>query len=212
MRAASASSRYCACTALAAACSTASCAGQAVASSAPSIQETAIIHPALRIYKRLYIIPLMDLQHATLGTLLRALLDQLDPAVEQAYRHLHLDYRPRYTPVLRTLMAQGPCRIKDLALACGLSHSALSQTVAAMVRDGWLHTANGDDGRERILQLSPRAQRAMPVLQAQWQATAVAARSLDADLGQSLEQVLRNALVALEQRPFAQRLQDARRR
>ncbi|CRX67512.1 MarR family transcriptional regulator [Stenotrophomonas sp. BSUC-16] len=154
----------------------------------------------------------MDLQHATLGTLLRALLDQLDPAVEQAYRDLQLDYRPRYTPVLRTLMAQGPCRIKDLASACGLSHSALSQTVAAMVRDGWLHASSGDDGRERILQLSPRAQRAMPALQAQWQATAVAARSLDADLGQPLEQVLRDALAALAQRPFAQRLQDARRR
>lgn len=154
----------------------------------------------------------MDLQHATLGTLLRALLDQLDPAVEQAYRDLQLDYRPRYTPVLRTLMAQGPCRIKDLASACGLSHSALSQTVGAMVRDGWLHASSGDDGRERILQLSPRAQRAMPALQAQWQATAVAARSLDADLGQPLEQVLRDALAALAQRPFAQRLQDARRR
>lgn len=154
----------------------------------------------------------MDLQHATLGTLLRALLDQLDPAVEQAYRDLQLDYRPRYTPVLRTLMAQGPCRIKDLASACGLSHSALSQTVAAMVRDGWLHASSGDDGRERILQLSPRAQRAMPALQAQWQATAVAARSLDADVGQPLEQVLRDALAALAQRPFAQRLQDARRR
>lgn len=154
----------------------------------------------------------MDLQHATLGTLLRALLEQLDPAVEQAYRDLQLDYRPRYTPVLRTLMAQGPCRIKDLASACGLSHSALSQTVAAMVRDGWLHASSGDDGRERILQLSPRAQRAMPALQAQWQATAVAARSLDADVGQPLEQVLRDALAALAQRPFAQRLQDARRR
>ncbi|MEN5268275.1 MarR family transcriptional regulator [Stenotrophomonas sepilia] len=154
----------------------------------------------------------MDLQHATLGTLLRALLDQLDPAVEQAYRDLQLDYRPRYTPVLRTLMAQGPCRIKDLASACGLSHSALSQTVAAMVRDGWLHASSGDDGRERILQLSPRAQRAMPALQAQWQATARAARSLDTDLGQPLEQVLRDALAALAQRPFAQRLQDARRR
>ncbi|MBA0389786.1 MarR family transcriptional regulator [Stenotrophomonas maltophilia] len=153
----------------------------------------------------------MDLQHATLGTLLRALLDQLDPAVEQAYRDLQLDYRPRYTPVLRTLMAQGPCRIKDLASACGLSHSALSQTVAAMVRDGWLHASSGDDGRERILQLSPRAQRAMPALQAQWQATARAARSLDTDLGQPLEQVLRDALAALAQRPFAQRLQDARR-
>ena len=52
----------------------------------------------------------------------------------------------------------------------------------------------------------------MPALQAQWRATAVAARSLDADLGQPLEQVLRDALAALAQRPFAQRLQDARRR
>lgn len=164
------------------------------------------------MYKPLYIIAAMDLQHATLGTLLRALLDQLDPAVEQAYRDLQLDYRPRYTPVLRTLVAQGPCRIKDLAQACGLSHSALSQTVSAMVRAGWLLTAIGEDNRERILQLSPQALQAMPALQAQWQATARAAHSLEADLGQPLEQVLRAALQALEQRPFAQRLQEARER
>ena len=81
-----------------------------------------------------------------------------------------------------------------------------------MVRDGWLHAAVGEDSRERILQLSPHALQALPALQAQWQATALAARSLDADLGQSLEQVLREALKVLEQRPFAQRLRDARLR
>ncbi len=80
-----------------------------------------------------------------------------------------------------------------------------------MVRDGWLHTANGDDGRERILQLSPRAQRAMPCCRRngrppQWRP------QLDADLGQSLEQVLRKALVALEQRPSHSACRDARRR
>ena len=53
----------------------------------------------LMICKCLYIIATMDLQHATLGTLLRALLDQLDPSVEQAYRDLKLDYRPRSTGV-----------------------------------------------------------------------------------------------------------------
>ena len=94
----------------------------------------------------------------------------------------------------------------------GVSQSALSQTVSAMVRDGWLHAAVGEDSRERILQLSPRALQALPALQAQWQATARAARSLDADLGQSLEQVLRDALQALEQRPFAQRLRGTPQR
>ncbi len=137
--------------------------------------------------------------------------DQLDPAVEQAYRDLQLDYRPRYTPVLRTLMVQGPCRIKDLALACGLSHPRSARRFQRWC-DGWLHAAVGEDSRERILQLSPHALQALPALQAQWQATALAARSLDADLGQSLEQVLREALKVLEQRPLAQRLRDARLR
>lgn len=55
-------------------------------------------------------------------------------------------------------------------------------------------------------------QAAATAIQAQWQATARAARSLDADLGQSLEQVLREALQALEQRPFAQRLRGTPQR
>ena len=48
----------------------------------------------------------MDKQ-ATLGTLLRSLIDQLDPAVERAYEGLGLGYRPRFTPVVRILRESG---------------------------------------------------------------------------------------------------------
>lgn len=146
----------------------------------------------------------------TLGTLLRALLDRLDPAVERAYAEAGLDLRPRFTPVIRVLAASGPVNIKQVAEQCRLSHSALSQTVSAMVARGWVRTTRGADARERILHLTPKARRALPLLQAQWQATAEAAASLDRDLGLPLADVLARALDALEREPFDQRIRARR--
>lgn len=154
----------------------------------------------------------MDLEQAGLGTLLRALLDQLDPAVEQTYADLPMAYRPRFTPVIQTLLRLEACRIKDIAASSGLSHSAVSQTVSAMVRAGWLRTAPGTDGRERILSLTGAAQRLVPQLERRWRSTTTAARALDAELAVPLERALREALAALERRPFEARLADAARR
>ena len=41
-----------------------------------------------------------------LGTQLRHLLELLDGAVEEAYALAGMRYRPRYTPVMRALIAQ----------------------------------------------------------------------------------------------------------
>jgi DNA-binding MarR family transcriptional regulator len=154
----------------------------------------------------------MSFEQAGLGTLLRALLDQLDPAVEQTYADLPMAYRPRFTPVIQTLLRLDACRIKDIAEASGLSHSAVSQTVSAMVHAGWLRISPGTDGRERILSLTEAAQGLVPQLQQRWCSTAQAARSLDAELAVPLERALREALAALVRRPFDVRLADAARR
>lgn len=153
----------------------------------------------------------METEHAGLGTLLRALLDRLDPAVERTYEALPLPYRPRFTPVVQALLRQPSCRIKDVADACGLSHSAMSQTVSAMVRAGWLRTEAGIDGRERRLSLTDEAHALVPQLQQRWACTAHAARTLDDELAVSLERALREALAALQRRPFDARLADAAR-
>ncbi len=50
-----------------------------------------------------------------LGTLLRHLLELLDGDVEQAYAELGLDYRPRFTPVVRALLESEPRSIRDIA-------------------------------------------------------------------------------------------------
>jgi len=145
----------------------------------------------------------------TLGTLLRHLLELLDGAVERAYDELRLRYKPRFTPVVRALVSLGPAPLASIASHAGISHSAVSQTVAQMEPAGLVAVRLGVDARERIVSLTPDAERLLPALRAQWAATEAAARSLDADLSVPLSAVLEQAIRHLEKRSFDERMRDA---
>ena len=152
----------------------------------------------------------MSVPAPTLGTLLRHLTELLDGAVEQAYADAGLDYRSRYTPVVRTLLRLGPSTVRAISQNAGLTHSAASQTVAQMARQGLVKVRPGDeDARERIVELSAAAKKIVPELERCWAATAQAAQSLEQDLAVPLSQVLRDAIQVLEQRSFGERLADA---
>jgi DNA-binding MarR family transcriptional regulator len=145
----------------------------------------------------------------TLGTLVRNLLERLDRDVEAAYAAAGLVWRPRYTPILRALLDRGPAPIKALALETGVSHSAVSQTVSQMTRDGLVALTPGTDARERIVVLTPKAVALVPALQRQWAATNTAADELDAELSAPLTGALREAIAALDERPFGDRIRAA---
>lgn len=151
----------------------------------------------------------MDRPSPTLGTLVRHLLEQLDGDLEAVYAASGLEWRPRYTPVLRVLMRQGPVSIKVLAQEIGITHSAASQTVTQMARHRLVTLKPGADARERIVVLSAKARRMVPALQRQWAATNAAAAQLDAELSVPLSAVLSEAIAALDQRPFATRIAAA---
>lgn len=146
---------------------------------------------------------------ATLGTLLRRLIDALDGAVERAYADAGLDYRPRYTPIVRALVANGPSTIRALATHTGVTHSATGQTVAQMARSGLVGLETGADARERIVALTPAAQAMLPQLRRLWAATEAAARTIDAELGLSLPDTLQRTLDLLDRTPFDARLRAA---
>ena len=82
---------------------------------------------------------------ATLGTLLRHLIELLDSAVEQQYANSGLSYRPRYTPVMRALLDLGPASIRAIARHAGITHSAVSQTVAQMAKQGLIRLEPGGE-------------------------------------------------------------------
>lgn len=146
---------------------------------------------------------------ATLGTLLRHLLEKLDGAVEESYAKAGLDYKPRYTPIVRALIALGPASIRAISRSAGITHSAVSQTVSQMVERGLVAYESGGDARERIVVLTPAAQAMIPALQRRWQATNSAAEMLDTELSMSLSELLREAIDALDRTPFAHRIDKA---
>ena len=145
----------------------------------------------------------------TLGTLLRHLIEKLDRAVEQSYVESGLDYRPRYTPVMRALIQSGPISIRGISRTAEITHSAASQTVAQMVEKGLVRLQAGSDARERIVALTPLAKAMIPKLEQHWRSTNDAARLLDAELSMPLSDLLREAIAALDRASFAQRVDAA---
>jgi DNA-binding MarR family transcriptional regulator len=146
-----------------------------------------------------------------LGTELRALLEQMEADVGRALDDLGLvGYRPRFSPVVRVL-ADGPASVRDLAAATGVTHSAASQTVAAMVKAGWAAQRVGADARERIVELTDAARAALPAIRAEWEVTAAALAALDVELPYPLTLFVSDLRAALERRPFRARMAAAAR-
>lgn len=141
------------------------------------------------------------------GARLRHVLDLLDGDVAKVYADAGLpEYRPRFSPIVRTLVAEGPLSIRELALAVGVTHSAASQTVAQAARIGLVSLEPGADARQRIVHLTDKARNLLPTIEAEWQATAAAIDELDAELSMPLAALLSEVVAALGRRPFNDRI------
>lgn len=145
-----------------------------------------------------------------LGTQLRHLTELLDGDVARAYVDAGLDYRPRYTPVMRVLARETAASVGRIAQVAGISQPSATQTIALMKKEGLVTVGPGADGRERVVRLGAAGQRMLPKLMECWAATQAAAESLDAALPYPLSQCLADALQALEAEPFRERIRKAR--
>jgi DNA-binding MarR family transcriptional regulator len=142
----------------------------------------------------------------SLGTLLRQVYDEMEAAIASVYADRGLTgYRPRFSPAVRALAASEPMAIRDIARATGVTHSAASQTVTQMSRAGFVSLTPGPDARERLVRLTARARAALPLIEAEWQATERAVAELGIPVADVLDQVLR----ALRRKPFRDRIDSA---
>lgn len=149
---------------------------------------------------------------STYGTQLRHLIELLDGAVGRAYEEAGLNYRPRYTPVMRSLMAGEPATIGCIAEAAGITQPAATQTIALMIKDGLVSALPGADARQKMISLTLQGRQLLPALQRCWQATALAAASLENDLPYSLAALLGAAISALDSQSMDERIREARAR
>lgn len=141
-----------------------------------------------------------------LGTQLRRLLELLDGDLDRIYREDHPFYTSRFTPVMKALAANDHLTIKDIAAMSSVSHSAASQTVARLSDSGLVELTPDTDRRSRRATLTREGRRLLPWLGKRWRATDAAARELDAALSYPLGDLVRQAIEALEARPFSARI------
>lgn len=138
---------------------------------------------------------------------LRDLLDAMDAEIARLYAERGVTgIRPRFTMPLIRLNHRGPMTIRELAESTDVTHSAMSQTVAALRREGLVCSVPGDDARTRRVTLTKRAGEIVPFLEAEWRATEAAVAEVDAEIPYPMTRVVRDVEAALARRSFHNRI------
>ena len=141
-----------------------------------------------------------------LGELLRYVAELIDQGAEARYRTLNLTYRPRYTPVLRAIVA-GAESVTDITTRTHLTQGAVSQTLSLMTSDGIVARHSLQDGRKSGFHLTHKGKHLLEVLEPHWRTTFAAIDSLEKEIGHPLLRVLEDTARALEHQDFAARLE-----
>ena len=111
---------------------------------------------------------LSDQGALALASRLKVLSERSYDLVDQAYRDHGLGLQARWFPLLRLLQQRGPLTVGEIAREIGLTHSAVSQLANKLSREGWLERGQGGDRRQRVLQLSNKAQAELKAARPLW--------------------------------------------
>jgi DNA-binding MarR family transcriptional regulator len=152
----------------------------------------------------------VDLLDSSYWKNVHAMFGAFDQDIANLYTEAGIEgVRTRFVGPLIALNRFGPMTIRQLADRREVSHSAMSQTAAAMREAGLVEPAEGPgDARTRRIQLTAHSRALVPFLEAEWRATEMTVRQLDAELPYSLSQVADDMQALLARRSFADRLRD----
>lgn len=131
----------------------------------------------------------------------------MDAEIEQVYVERGIKgVRPRFAYPLIRLAHTGPMTIRDLATSLDRSHSAISQTIAAMRKEDLVTSEPGPDARTRRIDLTRRGRSLVPFLEAEWRATHATVAELDSEIPYAMTTVVEEVRRALEHRSMRQRI------
>ncbi|MFC9456054.1 MarR family winged helix-turn-helix transcriptional regulator [Streptomyces sp. NPDC056983] len=138
---------------------------------------------------------------------LHQLLAAMDAEIEQVYVERGIKgVRPRFAYPLIRLAHTGPLTIRELAESLNRSHSAISQTIAAMRKEDLVTSEPGPDARTRRINLTDRGRSLVPFLEAEWRATHATVAELDGEIPHAMTAVVEEVRRALEHRSMRERI------
>jgi DNA-binding MarR family transcriptional regulator len=130
----------------------------------------------------------------------------MDDSLGDLYRDLGIEGVSTRFSMAIMFLADGDATIRSLAERCGVTHSAMSQSVAAMKTAGLVTSAPGADARSRVVALTDEGRSLAPLLWDEWYATEAAVAELDAELARPVSAVVAEIDAALDREPFADRV------
>ena len=137
---------------------------------------------------------------------MRDIFDRMEAAITEVYAELDIvGVRPRFSMAIMFLES-GPLSIRELAREVNVTHSAMSQTVTAMRKDGLIRSAPGTDARNRMIELTQAGRELIEPLRREWYATEAVLAELDAEVPYKLGQLIADLRGALDRRSFTERL------
>jgi len=138
----------------------------------------------------------------------RELFSRMDDGIAELYTEIGVTgVRPRFSMAIMFL-DDGPLSIRQLAREVDVSHSAMSQTVAAMRESGLIRSTPGKDARSRIVELTDAGRALVPLLRAEWFATEAALAELEDEVPYALSQLIVDMREALDRRSFTDRIRS----
>lgn len=143
-----------------------------------------------------------------LGELLRYVGELVEQGGEERYRALNLEYRARYTPVMRALAA-GAETVTEIVARSHLTQGAISQSVSLMLKDGLIGQHSLEDGRKNGLHFTSKGKKLLAKLEPHWEVIFRAIRTLEREIDHPLLQALQDTARAFERKGFAERLREA---
>ena len=140
---------------------------------------------------------------------LRLLQAAMDADIARVYAEAQISgLKPSWVMALLRLHARGPMTITELARSVQLTHSAVSQKVAAMQAAGWVRTTVGTDARSKKVALTAKARRTTGRLAAEWRATEATIAEIETEIPYPLSQVVTDIEAALRRKSFHDRIAE----
>jgi len=142
-----------------------------------------------------------------LASRLKRVSDRLMHDASRVYHDQGVDFEPRWFLLFYELSRSGPLAVTELAGCIGVTHSAVNQTAAELVKKGLLRTAaDRRDKRRRLLDLSPKGRELLSKLQPIWEETREAAVELLHETEHDLLAHVERIELALDRRPMYERV------
>src|SRR5580704_15266901 len=99
---------------------------------------------------------------------MRDIFDRMEAGIAEVYAEIGIvGVRPRFSMAIMFL-EDGPLSIRQLAREVNVTHSAMSQTVSAMRKDGLIQSDPGTDARNRMIELTEAGRALVEPLRREW--------------------------------------------